>query len=158
MGSIAKIMTGARARLIINGQVVGLFNSCSYSVRQDKQPQFILGKFGPAEITPTAQEAVSLDLRGYRVVDAGPYAVSNVTMLKNLLNEEDFSIAVVDRQSGKTIFMAVGCRATGFSSGFAARSVSDLSISVIGLRADDEYTLQQGGDGEPGSSELSDGS
>lgn len=156
--SVAKIMSGARAKLLINGKVVGLFANCSYSVRQDKVPAFILGKYGPAEITPTSQEAVTMDLRGYRVVDAGPHAVANVTMLKNLLTEEDFSIAVVDRQTGKTIFSAVGCRATGFSSGFAAKSVSDLSISIIGLKADDEYTLAQGGDGEPGSSELTDGS
>jgi hypothetical protein len=154
----AQILTGARAKLLINGKVIGLFTNCSWSVRQDKAPQFILGRFSPAEITPLAQEAVSLDLAGFRVVDAGPYQVANVTQLKNLLEEEDFGVAVLDRQTGRTIFSATGCRATGWSSGVSARSISDVRISILGLVADDEFTAAQGGDGESANaSKLDDG-
>jgi hypothetical protein len=154
----SQIFTGARAKLLINGKAVGLFANCNWSVRQEKVPAFILGAYAPVEITQTTQEAITMDLRGYRVVDSGPYAVANVTMLKNLLTEEDFSVAITDRQTGKMILLVQGCKATGFSSGAASKSVSDISVSILGLRADDEYTLSQGGDGEPGASTLTDGS
>lgn len=144
----AQILTGARAKVLINGNLVGLFSTCSWSIRQEKVPVWILGRYSPAEIVPTTQEAVTLDLRGYRVVDAGPYKVANATLLKNLLDEEDFSVAILDRQTGKTIFTAVGCRVAGWSSGVANRGVSDISINVIGMRGEDEYGTAQGGDAE----------
>lgn len=143
---------------MINGNVVGLFSNCSWSMRQDKQPAFILGRHGPAEITPTTQEPVSLRLTGYRVVDAGPYKVANATLLKNLLSEEDFTVDIIDRQTGKMIFRAVGCRVQGWSSGVAARGVSDISVDIIGLRGEDEFGVAQGGDDEGNSaSNLDDG-
>ena len=154
----AQILTGARAKVLINGNLVGLFSNCGWSIRQDKVPVFILGRYSPAEITPTTQEAVTLDLTGYRVVNAGPYKVADATLLKNLLTEEDFSVAVLDRQTGETIFNASGCRVTGWSSGVASRGISDLRISIIGMIGEDEYGIAQGGDAEsPDAANLTDG-
>lgn len=156
----AKILTGARAKVMVNNQWVGLFNNCTWQIRQGKEPAFILGRFSPAEITPTTQEAVSISLNGYRVVDAGPYRVANATLLKALLDEGDFTIDIVDRQTGKVIFRAVGCRVQGWSSGVAARGVSDIRVDVIGMKGEDEFALQEsiGGDDESKSaSNLTDG-
>lgn len=154
----AKILTGARAKVLINGQLVGLFSQCTWSIRQGKEPAFILGRYNPAEIVPTTQEPVQLSLSGYRVVDAGPYKVANATLLKNLLTEEDFAISVLDRQTNKTIFTAVGCRVQGWSSGVAARGVSDIRIDVTGIRGEDEFGTAQGGDDEGNSaSNIDDG-
>ena len=150
----ANILTGARAKLIINGKAIGLFASCNWSIRQGKDPAFILGRYNPAEITPTSQEAISMDMRGFRVVDAGPYAVASATHLKDLLNEQDFSVAIVDRQTGKTIFTAEGCRITGWSSGVAAKGVSDISLSVIGIVGHDE-SIQD--DDDTTASKMTDG-
>lgn len=154
----ARILTGARAKVLVNGQLVGLFSQCTWSIRQGKDPAFILGRYNPAEIVPTTQEPVQISLSGYRVVDAGPYKVANATLLKNLLNEEDFAIAILDRQTNKTIFTAVGCRVQGWSSGVAARGVSDIRIDITGIRGEDEFGTAQGGDDEGGSaSNLDDG-
>lgn len=154
----SNILTGARAKIMINGNVVGLFSQCSWSIRQDKQPAFILGRHNPAEITPTTQEPVQLTLNGYRVVDAGPYKVANATLLKDLLNEEDFTVSVIDRQTGKTIFQAVGCRVQGWSSGVAARGISDIRLDIIGIRGEDEFGVALNGDDEGnGASSLDDG-
>lgn len=153
----AKILTGARAKVSINGNIVGLFANCSWSIRQDKAPAYILGRYNPAEITPTSQEPVTISLTGYRVVDAGPYAVANATLLRGLLEEEDFSVTVIDRQTGKNIFKADGCRVTGWSSGVAARGVSDIRIDVIGIKGEDEYGEAVGGDDDVGGSNLDDG-
>jgi hypothetical protein len=155
----AKILTGARAKVLINGNVVGLFSNCTWSLNQDKIANFILGRYSPAEITPTSQEAVNINLRGYRVVDAGPYKVANATLLKTLLQEEDFSVVILDRQTGKSIFTAVGCRVLGWSSGVAAKGVSDIELRILGLRAEDEYGTAQGGDNEDATAaNLDDGS
>lgn len=154
----ANILTGARAKILINGNLVGLFTQCSWSIRQDKQPAFILGRHNPAELTPTSQEPVAISLTGYRVVDAGPYKVANATLLKNLLNEEDFTVEIIDRQTGKAIFKAEGCRVTGWSSGVAARSTSDIRIDITAVRAEDEFGASVGGDDEGASaSNLDDG-
>lgn len=144
----AKILVGARAKVMVNGQLVGLFSQCTWSIRQGKEPAFILGRYNPAEITPTTQEPVTVSLSGYRVVDAGPYKVANATLLKNLLTEEDFSISILDRQTNKLIFTAVGMRVQGWSSGVASRGVSDIRIDAIGIRGEDEFGTAQGGDDE----------
>lgn len=147
----ARTLVGSRAKILINGQVVGLFTNCSWSIRQSKEPLFVLGRYSPGEIVPTAQEAVSLTLTGYRVVEAGPYKVANATLLKDLLNEEDFSVAIIDRKTGQSLFTAVGCRVQGWSSGVASRGVSDIRLDIIALRGEDEYGSEVGGDGEDSS-------
>lgn len=154
----SKVLTGARAKILINGQVVGLFSNCSWSVRQSKEPLFILGRYSPAEITPTTQEPVSLSLTGYRVVDSGPYKVANATLLKNLLQEEDFTVTVLDRQTGRQVFQCLGARVSGWSSGISARGVSDIRVDVSGLLGFDEFGAAQGeGEGNTAAN-LDDGS
>jgi hypothetical protein len=151
----SKIFTGARAKVTINGKVVGLFSNASWSIRQEKAPQFILGRYNPAEITPTTQEAVQLTLTGYRVIDAGPYAVAGASHLYQLLTEEDFSVSIEDRQLKKSIFQANGCRVTGWSSGAASRGVSDIRVDIIGTIAWDESVKS---DEDTGAVNLTDGS
>ena len=97
-------------------------------------------------------------LTGYRVVGAGPYKVASATLLKNLLTEEDFTVDVIDRQTGNVVFRAVGCRVLGWSSGVAARGVSDIAIDISGIRGEDEFGAANGGDDEGGTaSNLDDG-
>jgi len=176
--AISQILTGARALLAVNGKPIGLFSNCSWSIRQDKVPQFILGRYNPAEITPTAQEAVSVTLTGYRVIattgsPASPYQLGSTgqnadgspengitTLLQNLLNEEDVTVTIQDRQTGKTIFTAQGCRPTGWSSGVAAKGVSDIRIELVGVVAYDESAPKGDddlGDGGQSAASLTDG-
>jgi hypothetical protein len=154
----AKVFVGARAKVLLNGNVVGLFSQCSWSLGQGKIPNFILGRYSPGEITPVDQDAVRITLTGYRVVDSGPYKVANATLLKNLLTEDDFSVAILDRQTNKRIFQADGCRVLGWSSGVTARGVSDIRVDVIGMVGEDEFGLAQGGDAESANaSKIDDG-
>jgi hypothetical protein len=153
----ARVLHGSRAKIFISGNLVGLFANCTWSIRQTKQPIFILGRFHPAEIVPLSQEPVTMSLSGYRVVDAGPYKVANATLLKNLLNEEDFEVRIEDRQSGKTIFSAVGCRVQGWSSGVAANRTSDINVDIIGIKGEDEAGIASGGDDDTTAVKLDDG-
>lgn len=151
----SETLTGARAKIRIYNKntgkptTIGLFNNCSWSIRQEKQPIFILGNYGPTEIVPTTQEAVQVTLTGFRVVGRGPYAIMNASMLRELLNEEDFVVEIVDRRNPQTPILQVkGCRVQGWSSGVAARGISDVRVDIVGLIAVDEYGIAQGGDGD----------
>lgn len=133
-----RVMTGARALVYMGENLVGMFSSCNWSVMQEKVPIYILGRFNPAEITPTAQEPIRLSLTGFRQINKGPYAVAKATMLKDLIDEGDFTVKVFDRQTQQDIFTAFECRVVGWRSGVSARAVTDVQIDVIGIKGGDE--------------------
>ncbi len=142
MGSPQIILTGARAQLVVNGKIVGLFTSCSYNVTYDASPAFILGRFSAAEITYTAQDVISVDATGFRVIDAGAHIVASVPKLQGLLNAEDISLSLFDRKTGKNFLTVVGVRPMGYSSSVSARGVVEISARFMGLRAEDESGSQ----------------
>lgn len=143
-----KVMTGARALIRLDGNVVAFFSNCSWSVRQDKAPIFILGAYAPVELTPTSQEAVSVSLSGFRLASkdnssSSPYGkIYKMEKLQNLLRDSDFQVTVQDRQSGAVIMKIDGCKVVSMSSGVAARGVTDLRLEVMGLKAEDESGIQ----------------
>lgn len=142
MGTPQKIFHGARAQLIVNGKIVGIFTSCQWGVNYDAIPSFILGRYSAAEITYTGQEAISVTATGFRVVDNGAYIAAGLPKLQDLMTHEDIALSLFDRQTGKQIFTVVGVRPTGYTSGTAARSVSDFTVNYLGLRAEDESGAQ----------------
>lgn len=142
MGSPQVIMNGARAQLMINGRIVGIFTSCSWGVAYDVQPAFILGRYSPAELTYTAQEPIRITATGFRVVDNGAHVAAGVPKLQELLNHEDFAIALFDRQTNKKIMTVVGVRPEGYDTDAAARTISAFTARFVGLRAEDESGSQ----------------
>jgi hypothetical protein len=142
MGAKQQILHGARAQLIVNGRIVGVFTSCQWGVNYDAQPSYILGRYSPAEITYTGQEPISVNATGFRVVENGAYIAAGLPKLQDLMTHEDIALAIFDRQTGKQIFTVVGVRPVGYNSGTAARSISDFSVSYLGLRSEDESGAQ----------------
>jgi hypothetical protein len=138
MGVKAKTMHGARAQLAIDGQIVGIFNNVSYGVQYDANPVYILGRFNAAEIALTGMEPVSVQAGGFRVIDGGPHKVAAVPKLQELLNHEDITLAIFDRQTGKQILTVVGVRPTGYNTSVAARGLQDLTVTFMGLALSDE--------------------
>lgn len=142
MGVTQQILHGARAQLIVNGKIVGVFTSCQWGVNYDAVPSYILGRYSAAEITYTGQEAISVTATGFRVVNNGAYVAAGLPQLQDLMTHQDISLAIYDRQTGLQIFTVVGVRPTGYSSGTAARSISDFTVNYLGLRAEDESGAQ----------------
>lgn len=153
MGVQAKTMHGSRAQLMINGAIVGIFNNVSYGVRYDANPIYVLGRFSAAEIALTGMEVISIDAQGFRVVDNGPYKVASVPRLQDLLNHEDITLALFDRQTGQQVMTVVGVRPTGYSSSVGARGLMDMSVNFMGLRLADEND-PNGQDETPGATEY----
>jgi hypothetical protein len=140
----AKVMNGSRAKMAINGKVVGLFTSCSYGVALDANPVYIMGAHAPVEIGLTGQEAISVTATGWRVVDSGPHALTSegsaasVPKLQELLTHNDITLSILDRLTGKEIMTVTGVRPTGYSTTINSRGLQDLTVNFLGLRIADE--------------------
>lgn len=142
MGTQQQIQTGARAQLIINGKIRGIFTSVSWSTRYDQSTAFVLGAYAPVEITYTAQEPISISANGYRVESNGAYVVAELPKLQDLLNHEDIVITVSDRKTGKDIVTVTGVRPLGYSSAANARGVIELNLDFLGLKSQDDSGSQ----------------
>lgn len=145
-----KVLTGGRARVYVDNQLVGIYDSCSYGVNIGTEAIHILGRYSPTEITQTSYEAVTIDCTGFRVVGSGPHALPKVPRLQDLLGLEAVTIAVEDRQTGEIIMTAVGCVPVRYNTGVNARAISKVNVSYQGLRLSDE----EGDQDEAGATNL----
>jgi hypothetical protein len=143
MGTKSLTMHGSRAIVQINGKTIGIFGNCSYGVRYDANPVFILGRFNPAEIALTGQEAIEVQCSGFRIIDNGPYKIASVPMLQDLLNHEDITLQIVDRQTQKVVMAVEGVRPTGYSTEVSSRQLQSLQVSFMGISIADESGDQE---------------
>ncbi len=145
----AKSMSGARARLEIGGLPIGIFSSVNYEYQLGVTPVYTLGRFSPQELAYTDASPISVTCSGFRVVSGGPHEIASVPQLQELLNHEDFSLSIFDRQGAdgsNQILRVDGLRPTGYSSSVSSRGLMDLSVTFMGLVLSDESGDQE----EPG--------
>lgn len=150
-GNKSKTVTGARGKLYIGSQLAGIFTSVTYSVSYDVQPIYVLGRMNAAELVYTGMAPVDIQASGFRVMEKGPYAFVNslnsLPKLQDLLNHEDISITLIDRQAtdpSKAVIMTVdGVRPTGFSGTESARALHEISMSFMGITLSDESSPGQ---------------
>lgn len=135
---MSKVLTGARCKIYVNNKLVGIYETATYNMNIGTEPIHILGRYSPDEITPTSYEAVTISCSGFRVVGQGPHVLPAVPKLQDLLTLEAVTLAVVDRQSGKTILTAIGCVPNSYSGNHNARATSRVTINYTGLRISDE--------------------
>jgi len=142
-------MHGARAVVHIGGTPVGIFSQISYSVTYDVQPVFTLGRFSAIEIVYTGAEPVSVSASGYRVISSdaegqrGPHGELSVPKLDELLNNEDTTICIYDRQNtAKPILNVIGIKPTGYSTSISRGGLQEISVNFVGLIASDETGAQ----------------
>jgi hypothetical protein len=140
---MAKTLTGPRAVVSVNNQVVGLFESCTYGVNIGTEPIHILGKFSPDEVVPTSYEAITINCSGFRVVDQGVHLLPKMPKLQDLLNLGPVTISIRDRQTGKLIMNAIGCIPNSYNTGVNARATSRISITYVGIKLTDESGDQE---------------
>lgn len=135
---MSKVMTGARAKIYVNNQLCGIYETCSWNVSVGVEPIHLLGRFGPDEITPTSYEAVTLSCSGFRVIGNGVHVLPAFPKLQDLLGLEGVTISVVDRQSGEAILTAIGCIGTANNGNHNARATSRVTVNYTGLKISDE--------------------
>lgn len=151
--AVSKVFHGARAKLNIGQNTVGIFTNVSYGVQYDVQPVSILGAMAPVELAYTGQEAIQITASGWRVIGHGPHDPqgAQVPKLQDLLTHEDITVSLFDRQDDSNPIMVVtGVRPTGYSTSVSARGLQEITVSMVGLKLTDE----SGDQGEPGAVQL----
>lgn len=143
-----KVITGARAKVYVNNNLVGIFESCTVSSSLGTEPIFILGRYAADEIAITSSEVVSVACSGFRVVGAGIHTLPAVPLVQDLLTFDPFTITVVDRQTGETLETILNCVPTNHNTNYNAKATSKVSISYTGTIAYNE----DNNDNDPGNS------
>jgi len=140
----ASVFTGARAKVYVNNELVGLFDSCSYSVNIGSEPIHILGKYNAAEIVQTSYEAVTVNCSGFRIIGQGAHLLPAMPTLQELLGLKSITIHISDRQNltDLPIMQVVNCIPVSYSDGVQSKSTSKIQISYIGTHLSDESGTQ----------------
>jgi hypothetical protein len=133
-----KVMTGARAVLKIDSVVIGIFNSCNFSSSVGLEPIHVLGRYTPAEITPVSYEMVRVNVSGFRIFKQGVTVLGKYPTVNQLLDLPTFTLEILDRGENKTILKVRDCICESYSSGFEAKGVSRIQLSIIGTRFAEE--------------------
>lgn len=131
-------MTGARAKVRVNGEVVGLFDSCQYGATIGTEPVHILGRYSAAEISITSYEVVQVSCSGFRVIDQGVHVLPAAPTLDQLLAFETVQLEIEDRKSGKNIMIVKNCVPNNWGEGQQAKGTTRFNITYQGVVLSDE--------------------
>jgi hypothetical protein len=144
---MSQTMTGSRAKVYVNNQLVGIFESCTIANTTGTEAIHLLGRYSPDEIAITSKEAVTVTCSGFRVIGFGKTTLPAVPKIQDLLAFQPFTITVVDRQTGATIETILGCVPTSDNTNYNAKATSRVNITYMGIRASDEAGDQDEGTG-----------
>lgn len=145
----AKVFTGARAKVYVDNVLVGIFDSCTYSVNIGSEAIHLLGAYSASEIAQTSYEAVTINCSGFRLIGNGGHVLPKVPKLQDLLNLETVTLAMVDRQAdanAEPVMVAHNCIPVSYGTGAAAKSTSRIQITYIGTHLRDESGPQDEAD------------
>jgi hypothetical protein len=137
------VMTGARAKIKVAGNYVGIFEACSYGANLGTEPVHTLGRYSPNEITITSYEAVQVQCSGFRIVDQGVHVLPAAPKLQDLLNFESVQLEVEDRQTGKMIAIVKNCVPSNWSEQQNAKGTTRFNITYIGTTYSDETSQDE---------------
>lgn len=135
---MSNTMVGARARVKVAGQYIGVFDSCSYGGSIGTEPVHILGRYSPPEISVTSYEAVSVSCSGFRIIDQGVHTLPAAPKLQDLLNFESIQLEVEDRKTGKTIAIVKNCVPSNWGENQQAKGTTRFNITYVGTVLSDE--------------------
>jgi hypothetical protein len=137
-----KVMTGARAKVKVDGQVVGVFDSCQYGANIGTEAIHMLGRYSPDEIAITSYEAIQVSCSGFRIIGQGVHVLPKAPKLDDLLKFERVQITIVDRQTEQNIMVVEGCVPSSWSEAQQAKGTTRFNITYIGLKLSDESGSQ----------------
>lgn len=142
-----KTMTGARAKVRVDGNIVGVFDSCQYGANIGTEPIHILGRYSADEISITSYEAIQVSCSGFRIVDQGVHVLPAAPQLQDLLNFDTVQIEVEDRQSKENIMIVKNCVPQSWSEAQQAKGTTRFNITYLGTILSDESGDQDESDG-----------
>ena len=144
---VQNTMTGSRAIIKVDGETVGIFDSCQYGAAIGTEAIHTLGRHSANEIAITSYEAVQVSCSGFRVIGQGVHTLPNAPKLSDLLKFTRVQITIEDRQTGALIMKVTECVPNNWSESQQAKGATRLNISYLGLVLSDE-------DGDQGEAEA----
>ena len=153
----SSVMQGARAKVSVNGVLVGVFNQVNWGKSLDNTPIFVLGRDSATEIALTGQDPISISCTGWRSVAdpnnpgsvyTGPYAPGQtdnspgsslgMPKLQDMLTAPDLVLTILDRKTDQVIMTAINAKCISYSTGLSARGVMELSVTYMATTEWDE--------------------
>lgn len=145
MGIKGRILTGARARLLINGIRVGYATGIDGGETIDHEELNVLDNVEVEENVPVKYRArfsaALVRVVGETLKSMGifPKTGQNASdHLKNILTNGDLTIAVEDNQTGKIVEIIEQCKATSRTWNVAAVGMGAYNVEFNCIRAKDE--------------------
>jgi hypothetical protein len=130
---MSKIVNGARAKILVDDVVVGIFDSVSFSVNLGNEDVFILGSHRSQETSITSYEPIPVQCSAFRIVNEGVHKLPKFPKLQDLLNLGTIKLDIVDRETGVVTETIMQCTPIAYSGGHNAKVNSRTQISYKGL-------------------------
>lgn len=129
--------TGARVVFRVQGQKVAFANAINYTVAHAHQPVDVLDQLTPAEYAETGY-TVNFTATMFRVSDQSALSLGIRPKLQNILTQPELTAEMIDRITGKTLFLIERVKCTQEDFSVDARSLAQLTLSFVGIKQSDE--------------------
>ena len=129
--------TGARVVFRINGTKVAFANAVNYTVAHAHQPVDVLDQLEPAEYAETGY-TVNFSATMFRVSDQSALSLGLRPKLQNILTQPELTAEMIDRVTGKTMFLIQRVKCTQEDFNTDARSLAQLTLAFVGIKQSDE--------------------
>ena len=135
--ALANTVSGARARLKVNGAIVGFAGGVSGSESVDLEPVDVLGLLEVKEFVPVAYRC-TLSAQIFRVVGNSLKQQGIFPKENDILTSGDLTVTVEDRLTGRTVaqFEEVKCQEHSFD--ITARGIVSENTNFCCIRLKDE--------------------
>lgn len=148
------IMSGARARLLINNKLVAFSTNVNYDIFMAHQPVVVMGRYSTPRHEPVGYD-VSVTCGSFRFTSTGGNNTPDASdggfapTLNNLVTSEELTITIEDRQTGKKMLVIEHARLTRRTGSMGARDLLTETWSFVGTIAwnDDSGQQAEGGIG-----------
>ncbi len=110
-----RILVGARVALYINGQAYGRVMGFQWTSTTAQKAVYALDSSFPYELAP-GQTRIVGSLNVYRLAgDGGAEGANMTTQFTDVIRQNYFTLSLVDRATGQTLFQANHCALTSQS-------------------------------------------
>ena len=137
------VLSGARARLLIDGVKVMYATNVSYSEEITHDPIEVLDQLEVAEFVPTAYR-VTFSAQMVRVVTNTIKNRDGVVIfprLEDILTKGDLTATIEDSQTGNVVANVERVRATRYSNNIGARGIVLTDVEFVAIRIRNESEI-----------------
>lgn len=137
------VLTGARARLLIDGVKVGYATNVSYSEEVPHDPVEPLDQFDVAEHVPTAYR-VTFSAQHVRVITQPIKNREGIRMfprLEDILTHPEMTATVEDPATGTVVANIERVKPTRYTSNIGARGIVLTDTEFVAIRIRDESEI-----------------